>query len=287
MKRAAPLLVLVGALLSGCGGSPFPGFKEVGEDVFLRYHRLGEGEVLATDSDSVLLRLRVALHGDDPGTLLSTDRWYDTRDLRAGAFKPVLRRIHEGDSITVIAPQRLWPWPVMSAHKVLPTADTAWLQCELSLMRIKTMAESLAEQDRVRQLDPEAFEQALIEARVKAGGGSWERWGTSWMHYAVHGNVSDTMRANPGDLVIVAWKGRSLTNGAMFDEQAAFTWRYGDPDQVVAGMHAAVGLMRLGQQGSFIMPSSLAFGERGIPGLLEPWSPVEYDVRLVAIERKR
>lgn len=285
MTRAVWLHLLSALVLLSCGGSRFEGFKEVGDSVFLRYHRLGEGEALPTDSDSVLLRIRVALHGDEPGSLLSTERWYLIGDLRSGAFMPLLRRVHEGDSISMIAAQSDWPWAVMSAGKVRPAADTAWLQTELCLMRIKTVAQAEAEREALRLLDPEDFERLLIESRISAADGPWQRWGTSLMHYAIEGKASDTTRAHAGDLVVVAWKGESLINGNRFDEQHAFNWRYGDPDQVIAGIQAAVSLLRVGEEGRFILPSSLAFGEQGIPDLLDPWSPVEYEVRILSIHR--
>ncbi len=164
--------------------------------------------------------------------------------------------------------------------------DTLVLQAELGMIRIKTPADMRDEAKARRLADPEGYERMVIAAHADRSARAWTRWGTSEMRYEVRGSASDTARAMPGDAVTVRWKGRSLPDGAAFDEQLAFTWRYGDPDQVIAGVHAAVSLMRVGQEGTFVLPSSLAFSERGIPGLLPPWTPVEYEVRLISIERK-
>ena len=90
-------------VLTACGGSPYPGFKEVASDVHLCYIKLGEGEVLPSDSDSVQVRFRIAELGADPGSFRSMQAWYSVKDLRQGAMLPVLRRWHEGDSMSVIA----------------------------------------------------------------------------------------------------------------------------------------------------------------------------------------
>lgn len=272
------------ALLLACGRSPYAGYKDAGHGAHLRLHKLGDGEALATDSDSVLLRVRVAPRGDAPGSLLSTERWYAARDLRSGALVPVLRRMHEGDSMSVIARQERWPWPVLSAGKVKAAADTALLQAELALLRIKTPKQWRAEA--LRMADPEGYEQWAIARHVQQNGHEWARWGTSAMRYAVSGAPADTARVAPGDMVTVGWTGKRLADGSIFDEQSAFTWRYGDPDQVIGGIQAAVSLLRPGQRGVFVLPSAMAYGERGIPGVLPPWSPVVYEVRLLAVERK-
>ena len=42
----------------------------------MKLRMLGEGEVLPTDSDSVLMRVRMARHDGAPGSLFSTEHWY-------------------------------------------------------------------------------------------------------------------------------------------------------------------------------------------------------------------
>ena len=90
-------------------------------------------------------------------------------------------------------------------------------------------------------------------------------------------------------LVQLSWTGTRLEDGQVFDEQgfgkATFPWSFGTPDQLVKGLEAAVSLLREGQEGRFILPSSLAFGGKGIPGRLDPWTPVLYTVRMEAVER--
>lgn len=281
MRRCG--IVVAALLMFGCGGSRFDGFKEVADGTYLRYHRLGEGDALADDADSVLLRVRFAAMGEEPGSLYSTERWYAASDLRDGALRPVLRRIHEGDSMSVIAAQHRWPWGVLAGNAVPPLADTTTLRAELCLLRIRTPEQMRVQREARRRADPISFERALIEARVASDSGRWTRWGTSDMHFEVRGSATDTQAVVLGELVTVAWSGVDLITGRRIDAQEAFTWRYGDPDQVIAGMQTAVSLMRLGQEGSFILPSSMAFADRGLSGLVEPWTPVIYEVRITSI----
>ncbi|MEO8591651.1 MAG: FKBP-type peptidyl-prolyl cis-trans isomerase [Flavobacteriales bacterium] len=276
-------------LLSACGGSPYLGYKEVEDDVHVRLLSLGDGERLATDSDSVHVRFRVSHLEEEPGSFLSTERWYATKDLRSGAMLPVLRRLHEGDSMSVIAPAGQLPWQAIANGPVEPVADTAHMRTELSLLAIRTPALMRAEEERRRREDPEGFERRLIGAYLVSAPEGWTRWGTSDMHYIITGAAADTNRVKLHETVIVAWVGKRLEDGQVFDDTrkngSTFTWRYGDPDQVMKGIETAVSLLREGQEGRFIIPSSLAFGAKGISGTLDPWTPVLYTVRLERVER--
>ena len=285
--RADCLLPLASLAILACGGSPYPGFKEVAEGVHLRYHALGDGQRIPADGDSVLLRLRVAELGEAPGSYWSSERWYLTRDLRSGALAPVLRRLHTGDSMSVIAPAERWPWKALAKDAVASPPDTLLLQAEVALVDLRTPEMVREAEERMRQEDPEGFERRLISAYLAHHGGTWTRWGTSDLHYRIAGPVRDTARVQPGDSVTVRWRGHRLEDGRLFDDLGGrtgpFTWTYGTPDQVMKGVEVAVSLLRTGQEGEFIIPSAMAFGERGIPGLLDPHAPVRYIIRLESV----
>ncbi len=52
------------------------------------------------------------------------------------------------------------------------------------------------------------------------------------------------------------------------------------------GLMEALKLMREGDEAEFINPSSLAFGEGGRPGMIEPYTPLHYFVRLISVKTK-
>lgn len=276
-------------VLSACGGSPYPGFKEVASDVHLCYIKLGEGEVLPSDSDSVQVRFRIAELGADPGSFRSMQAWYSVKDLRQGAMLPVLRRWHEGDSMSVIAAAQQWPWSALAGTSFQPPNDTVLLRTELSLITLRTAARIREDRERYRLADPLGFEREIIAAYIQRSGEPWQPWGTSDLHYIIEGVATDTNRAVLKEPLLLSWEGRRLDDGTTFDVQgldgAGFPWSPGTPDQVVQGIEVAVGLLREGQRGRFIFPSSFAFGTKGIPGAVEPSTPVVYDVRWVRAPR--
>ncbi|HRH70881.1 MAG: FKBP-type peptidyl-prolyl cis-trans isomerase [Flavobacteriales bacterium] len=287
MNKYCTLALVV--LLFGCGRSPYPGYKKVGDDVHLHLYALGEGEVVPTDSDSVRLGLRMGWFRQGIGELFSTDQVYAVKDLRNGAFVPVLGRLHEGDSISVIAPAGSWPWHVISVPVEGIAPDTGTVQAEIDVMELRTPAMARAANERMRRNDPIGYERRLIAAYIEQAERPYLRWGTSELFHLIEGAVKDTDAVVQGDQITISYRGRRLEDGQVFDdtqlngEPLSFT--YGDKDQVMQGLEIAVHLLREGQEGSFIFPSEYAFGAKGIPGVLDPYMPVEYTVRLEEVQR--
>lgn len=287
MNRVWLYFVLV---VVACTDAPHQGFKEVEAGVFLKYHVLGEGEELVHDGDSVHVRVRMAASGEAPGSMLSTERWFAAEDLRSGAMAPVLKRVHEGDSISVIAQAASLPWDVLSPPAMVPPPSATLVQLEFALLQVRTPEQIEVEQERHRQADPEGYERKLIAAFMERTGHTWQQWGTSILQYRISGKASDTSRVRQGEQVEVNWRGSRLEDGVMIDETqgdaGVFTFRYGDQDQVIKGLETAVMLLREGQEGEFIFPSEMAFGVRGVPGLVEPGSPLRYVVKLERVHRR-
>lgn len=274
-------------LFAACSRSPHEGYKVVAGDVHLRYIALGDGERVPSDDDSLLMRFRAAGLHDEPGSLWSTERWYLARELRMGALSPVLRRMHVGDSMSLIAPARLWPWRVLVQGDLPGLPDSLVLRTEISLLALLTPEEMIERRERLRASDPAAFERQLISAFIGADSAGWIRWGTSDLHYRIQGAASDTARWEYGAPLRLRWEGFDLATGRRIDATERnggdFHWGYGTPDQLLEGLEVAVSLIREGQQGEFILPSGMAFGDRGLPGLLEPGAPVRY---LLSVRRE-
>ena len=287
MKGWAILLL---GMASACSPSPHPGFKAVGDGVYLRYHVLGDGDAFVQDEDSIHMLVRVTELGGAPGSLLSIQRWYAGNDLRHGALLPILRRLHTGDSISLIAKAVALPWEALAPASWMPPPGATVLQLEFSLLDIRTPALIEAELERHRLADPEGYERKLIAAFVERSGHDWIAWGTSQLHYRISGLAADTARVHAGDRVEVSWRGFRLEDGVLIDDSqrngGPFAFRYGDQDQVVKGVETAVMLLRVGQEGEFIIPAEMAFGERGVEGLVEPWSPLRYVVKLEGVVRR-
>lgn len=284
-------VVLFGVLLilASCQRSPYDGYKRLADDIHLHYLALGDGYTIATDSDSVRVRLRMGWRGGGVGELFSTEGLFAVKDIRSGALSPVLRRMHEGDSMSVIAPAKAWPWSVIAGGLEVEIPDTGMIQVEVAMIALRTPAMFRAEQERFRRNDPLGYEQRLINAYRSQRDSSFQRWGTSDLYFRITGTAVDTARVVQGDHVTISYNGQRMEDGFMFDDTdrngEPLSFRFGDKDQVIQGLEVAVSLLREGQSGSFLFPSAFAFGAKGVPNVIDPFTPVVYEVRLEKVER--
>jgi len=89
-----------------------------------------------------------------------------------------------------------------------------------------------------------------------------------------------------GNTVAVHYKG-AFMDGTVFDsslERGPFEFVLGQ-GQVIKGWDEGVALLNVGSKATFVIPSALAYGERGYPGAIPPNSILRFDIELLEIKK--
>ena len=98
--------------------------------------------------------------------------------------------------------------------------------------------------------------------------------------------VGDGVEALAGKLVTVHYTGR-LTDGTKFDSSVdrnqPFRFMLG-VGQVIKGWDDGVQGMKVGGKRTLIIPSNMAYGERGAGAFIPPNATLEFDVELISVE---
>ena len=90
--------------------------------------------------------------------------------------------------------------------------------------------------------------------------------------------------AKPGanDSVYVNYVGR-LPDGTVFDQSTQPQWFR--LDSVIAGWQSALVQMPVGASWRLVIPSSQAYGAEGAAGLIAPYTPLVFEIELLAIKK--
>lgn len=281
MERAYPFhtVALWGLLMAGCATGPVPDATELDRDRWWRLHTLGEGRVYPSMEDSVLLALRVSRVGEGPGSVYSSEGWYavdsDLRDL--------ILRMRSGDSATAYMRKQAMPWHMLREAPV--GADTGWFAIDLVLRRIRSAQESADVAQALQAAYDMASEDSTLQRYIRKHPRKWRN--VKDVLCAVDSTKGHGGLARYGEQVALHFSTRTL-DGRLLDDtrraDAPLTWRLGDPDQVVEGLEIAVQLLRVGDKGSFVVPSTMAFGHKGSHGgIVPPLTPLVFEVERMPI----
>ena len=282
MNQQAVVGSFAALLLVACDHSPFPGFKPINDDVHFKLRMLGDGERLPTDSDSVLVRVRMALHGENPGSLFSTEQWYGDIDAVLPSSSARVIHFHEGDSVSLIAKAGRIPWAAIDTSQG-PAPDSLWIDMELSLHALRSRAESRQLAEALRMARTAADEDSTLARYFATSPGHWDRF--MGLSYQLERKNPKEPKIQSGQVVTIAYTARFLEDGRVFDDTYStdqpLTFRLGDPGQVIKGLEIAMHLLYKGGKGRFIIPSELAFGAEGSSSrIVPPWTPVLYEVEV-------
>ncbi len=83
----------------------------------------------------------------------------------------------------------------------------------------------------------------------------------------------------PGDMVKLSYKGYFLNGRLLEQSPTGFEFVYGTPDQVLKGINYVIGRLKAGQNAKIVLPSRLAFGDKGSSdGSVPPFTPLLYEI---------
>ncbi len=167
----------------------------------------------------------------------------------------------------------------LSGNKPAMTDDEA-RQAILDL-RNETLAKQKQWQAEVSEKNKKEEQAFLAENKSKPGVTALP----SGMQYKVL-KQGDGPKPGPDDTVVCNYRG-TLINGTEFDS----SYKRGQPvtfpvKAVIKGWSEALQLMPVGSKWQVFIPSELAYGENGVPGKIEPYAMLIFEVELVSIQKK-
>jgi hypothetical protein len=88
-----------------------------------------------------------------------------------------------------------------------------------------------------------------------------------------------------GNIVTIELKGSFLNGNPITSNVQKMTFAFGTPDQVVKGLNIVIGKLKKGEITKIILPSRLAFGEKGSSnGVIPPYTPLIYELTIIDIK---
>jgi FKBP-type peptidyl-prolyl cis-trans isomerase len=289
MKKAYWLLFILSLISFFACNSDYPGFNQTDSGLYYKFYvenesgaQPKEGDVLTVSmiyrtNDSILFNssnlpeaFRFPL--DPPGF--------------SGDIFEGLAMMHVGDSATFIIPA-----DSLKRYGNLPPLDTGtMLYFDIKLISIQLQAEFEKEQEIIKQQQAEALEKMkAIESEDISTYVKDNKIGIkpseSGMYFIVKRNGSGS-KAVKGKVVEIHYSAEFLNGKKLFsshDESGeSICFELGKGFEIPA-IEEALLKMNAGSVSKLIVPSSIAYGEKGIADLVPPYSPLIFELELLNI----
>ena len=139
------------------------------------------------------------------------------------------------------------------------------------------MADKIAAKDKIAEIARKAANEKCL---VEFANGTITKSGLRYIVLKEGTGATPTATSN----VKVHYTGM-FTDGKVFDSSV----QRGEPidfglNQVIKGWTEGIQLMKVGGKCTFIIPSDLAYGDQGYPGVIPPKSWLVFDVELISFE---
>lgn len=267
--------------------SKYPGFKKAEHGIYYRLHTIGDDDsVKAKPGDYITVNLTYFTMSDS--VFFNGTRKFQVKvPAYEGAIDECFSMLSVDESATFIIPadnffavtlQSPLPRFIEKGGNFKVRVGMQEIQSEYEYLQEKeaflSWIEDFGEYEKVilkqfiaeEELDVSPLPSGIYYLNLKPGSGK---------------------KVEIGDTVVVNYEGRFL-NGKFFDStikrQEPFQFVYGTEWQVIEGLEEAIGVMHEGEKSLFILPSELAFGNRGSSShIIPPFTSLIFEVEILKV----
>ena len=281
-------LILLSAAITSCDFSfEFPGYSKSKDGYFYKLRKIGEGSVNAGIRDYVTVDLAYKTLND---SVFFTGRrkFQLSEPAYKGSVDYCFLMLETGDAASFIISAN--DFFLKTLETSLPTFinEDDFMIVDIDMIEIQSEASYLREQeaflhwiDDFGDYERVLLTQYFINEKIETDS-------TETGLYLINLKEGTGKQIELGDTVEVHYEGRFL-NGKFFDStkmrEEAFSFIYGQEWQVVDGLEEAIGKMSEGEVSLVILPSKLAFGERGSStGIIPPFTSLIFEVEVKSVK---
>jgi len=285
MKRCPLILHLLTVLLclTAVSCQKYDGFKRGSGGYYYRYHITSESDVSPKTGDFV--EVNMALRAGDEVLTPMTRNNMLVDDLYSGDFFTALRNMHLGDSATFIFDGKKFYEEFLNMGEYPYGATPVYADVKLLKILSKDNLEKANEMYQEQRKEQSRQEDSIVKAYANMNNLTNSCRG---IYYSIN-KKGNGVKPLKNKTVQILFKGRKMNNEEFdrcVDPSHPRVFEIGQ-HQIARGIEIIVQEMNEGDQITAIIPSSLAFGEKGNEDYgIPPFTPVVFDIELLRVVTK-
>lgn len=278
------ILLILGVAVASCG--KFPGFKKADTGLYYKFHVQTGDTAKPVVNDILQLNLSYYTMKDgkvDTVLMKSTPMPFQ---LMAPFFKgdlmEALALMAKGDSATFIVSADSFFTKFVKQPRPAFIDSNSVLYFDVKLKDFMTMEQMMKKREeenaQKRQAESEIIAKYIADNNITVQP-------TESGLYIIENVKGKGPKPTAGQKVKVHYTGM-LLDGTKFDSSLdhgqPFEFTIGQ-GQVIKGWDEAIAMLSKGSKARLVIPSSIAYGERGAGQVIPPFSPLVFDVELIEI----
>lgn len=201
-----------------------------------------------------------------------------------GTFNPYIFKMTEGDSVSFLVHTPLFFKAYFNSDVPAFCQHDSLIKIDIKLQEINTSAEYAEIQNKVHHIDDNELEELeKIDDYLKKNNLPSQPDGNG-IYWISHQETCE-QDVQYGKTIKIKYEGSFLDGRKIDILSKPMEFMYGSPDQIIKGLNIVIGEMKKGENAKIIVPSRLAFGEKGSAnGTIPPYSSLVYNIEIIDIK---
>lgn len=287
MNHRPLMVIILTFFISFCNRTPYPGYSRITADLYLNLYELGDSNTKLNPGNYITTNLRY--RKIDDSIFFEGIRKFRLEESKyAGSFSRAIQMLSEGDSAGFIINTENFFQKTLDRNVPEFLAHDEMMKIGVRVLSVQTNSEFQSEktlflswvkefESSEYQIIQKYLETQKLDITPDPGG----------VFFLSH-NKGRGPFVEEGKRVWIHYEGKFL-NGQFFDSsrerEAPLDFIYGQELVILEGLDYALGKMREGGEALVLLPSDLAFGEKGSAGgIVPPYSTLIYKLEVIKVE---
>lgn len=278
-------------VLLACQEEPHPGFAVSDSGLYYRLEVIGNEKKIESGN---YVTVAYEVFADSSKRLKKSRKIFKLNEkVNDGGIVEGVGMMSEEDSMTFFMTAKNVYLKFIKESVPSAIRPTAEVKVGIKVEQVQTEEEFIAAKNKFREwlmtneIDDQQMllEEDAIARYIKSTEEEYSLTPNGLYYHVIQSGDGETPEFGKG--VLIDYEGKTL-DGKLFDSSykrgQSFDFILGNEMQVLKGIEEGIFLMSTGAKYKFIIPSYLAYGDEGsVDGVIPPFSPVVYEVELLAI----
>lgn len=278
-------IFLITIIFISCKNNSFEGYRKLDKNVYYKLVKFGESERRPSEGDYVVSYLHLMNCSDS--VIYKGIKQFKIEKNKNEIYE-CLKILSKDDCAIFILPVKKHLLSILDVSMPELIKNDKYFKLKIELLNIQTDEEFNKEKEAfVKWIENfNEYEKIILKQYIENSRLNVEP-DSSGIYRLVIKKGNDKKVRN-GSLVTVHYEGKFL-NGKFFDStkkrNQPFEFVYGTECQMIKGLYDAIGKMTEGEKDIVIIPSELAFGEKGSStGIIPPYTSLVFEVEILSIK---